>query len=205
MIDDAFETFGMAPRFDLKAAALEARHRELSRALHPDRFAGAPAVQRRRALNEAITVNQAHRHLKDPLQRAQLLAARVRRALNLPEQAEAPKPSPAFLMDVMELREQLADARHGRDWSRARTLGDSMGRRERELLGQLAQAFDAGVLAQVIASPDLPGEQPSGVNSEQARAVLAQAEALAGELRYVRRFLDEVAVMEDELDDVSSG
>ncbi len=41
---DPFATLGIEPRFDLDVRAVEARHRELSRTLHPDRYSGAPAA-----------------------------------------------------------------------------------------------------------------------------------------------------------------
>jgi len=47
---DPFETLGLAPKFDVDLKAAESRHRELSRALHPDRYVKAPAAERRMAL-----------------------------------------------------------------------------------------------------------------------------------------------------------
>ncbi len=70
MSADPFDTLGVEPRFDLDLAALERRHRDLSRALHPDRYAGAPAAERRLALGRAIDANEALRVLKDPIRRA---------------------------------------------------------------------------------------------------------------------------------------
>ena len=58
---DPFETLGVEPRFDLDLTALEKRHRELSGALHPDRYTGRPASERRMALDRAIKVNEAWR------------------------------------------------------------------------------------------------------------------------------------------------
>ena len=125
MSGDAFSTLGFEPRFAIARQELDARHRELSRALHPDRYANAPAGERRRALSEAINVNQAHRQLRDPVLRAELV---VKRALALGE-AEAAEPeasmapmAPEFLMQVMELRESLSEARQGEDLEAVRAL-----------------------------------------------------------------------------------
>ncbi len=67
---DPFATLGIDPAFNIDLAAVEQRHRDLSRALHPDKFSGAPAAERRLALNRAIEVNEAWRAVRDPIRRA---------------------------------------------------------------------------------------------------------------------------------------
>ena len=56
---DPFATLGIDRRFDVDLPALEKRHRELSRALHPDRFADAGASERKATLAKAVEVNEA--------------------------------------------------------------------------------------------------------------------------------------------------
>ena len=58
-MSDPFETLGVEARFDLDLRAVEQRHRDLSKALHPDRYTGAPAAERRMSLSRAIDVNEA--------------------------------------------------------------------------------------------------------------------------------------------------
>ena len=58
---DAFDVLGLPPAFDLDAALLEQRYRELQRALHPDRFVKAQASERRASLARAVSVNEAYR------------------------------------------------------------------------------------------------------------------------------------------------
>ena len=72
---DPFEALGVEPAFNLDLALLEQRHRDLSRALHPDRHASSGAAERRMALGRAIEVNEAFRKLKDPIRRAEALLA----------------------------------------------------------------------------------------------------------------------------------
>ena len=64
---DPFDTLGLEPRFELDLSALEARQRELSRALHPDRHAGAGAAGRRQALSRAIEDYRKKRAARDAL------------------------------------------------------------------------------------------------------------------------------------------
>src|SRR6185503_15334256 len=109
---DPFEILGMEPRFDLDLRALEQRHRDLSRALHPDRYAGAPSAERRLALSRAIEVNDAWRMLRDPIRRAEAILRRG--GVEIGETLE-PKPSPDLLMEMMESREALSDAARKKD------------------------------------------------------------------------------------------
>lgn len=172
---DPFETLGVEPRFDLDRAALELRHRELSKALHPDRYAGAPAAERRLSLSRAIDVNESFRALKDPIRRAEAL---LRRAGVPVGETSEPKPPPSLLMEMMEAREELAEAGRARDLGRVGKLGEAMRAREAAVLGRLASAF-----------------AEAGGDARRAAEILPAL----GELRYIRRFLDEVSAIEEEL------
>jgi molecular chaperone HscB len=168
---DPFAVLAIEPRFDLDLKAVEQRHRDLSRTLHPDRYAGAPAAERRLALGKAIEVNEAWRMLRDPVKRAEALLRRA--GVEIGETAE-PKASPELLMDMMEQREALGDAARRKDMGEITKLAEAMRGRESEILSRLGAALENGA--------------PS-----------ASAVQLLGELRYVRRFLDEVAAIEETL------
>ncbi len=99
---DPFTTLGLLPAFDLDVEAAEKRHRELSRALHPDRYAQSPPAERRAALGKAIEVNEAWRTLRDPIRRGEALLRRM--GLHVDEGQE-PRPDPALLMEMMEKKE----------------------------------------------------------------------------------------------------
>jgi molecular chaperone HscB len=170
---DPFDTLGIEPQFDIDLRAVESRHRELSRALHPDRYAKAPATERRMALSRAIEVNEAWRAMKDPIKRAETLLRR----LGVPSgEMMEPNPSTELLMEMMEAREELSDAARAKDLETVRKLGKNMQFREREALSALGQAFDR-----------------AGKDTEAARKLVHYL----GELRYLRRFLDEVSAIEE--------
>jgi molecular chaperone HscB len=173
---DPFETLGVPPRFQLDLDLLEQRHRALSKALHPDRYTGAPAAERRMSLAKAIDVNEAWRTLRDPIRRAEALLRRA--GVDVGEVGE-PKASPALLMEMMDAREELGEAARAKDAARVAKLGAAMRTREAAVLGALGRAFDDGL-----------GDPQK----------MAQALPALGELRYVRRFLDEVSAIEEELD-----
>lgn len=170
---DPFTLLGVDRRFDLDVFALEKTHRELSRALHPDKFAQAGASERRAALEKAASVNEAWRTLKDPIRRAEALFALA--GVPVGEDKE-PRPSGAFLMEVLEQREALAEARASKDLAAVEKLGRVMKERSRAAESKLADGF-AG-------KPD--------------RAALERLLPLLGELRFYRRFLDEVLAIEEE-------
>ena len=124
-------------------------------------------------LGRAIEVNEAFRKLRDPVGRAEVLLARLGRQVTEANAAPAP---PALLMEVMEQREALAEARQKRDLARVHTLMRSMQVREQRVVADMTKAF-------VQRPPDT-----------------ARIEALLGELRYHRRFIEEAAAVEDDLD-----
>lgn len=166
-----FATLGLEPAFNVDLAALERTHRELSRALHPDRYVGAPAGERLRALDRAVVVNQAFRVVRDPLSRAEALFALRGEPVG---EGHEPKPSQAFLMDVLEWREELGEAKDRRDAGRVAALRTIASEGMTRALDALTRAFEAG------------GDLHSHV-------------ALLGELRFYRRFAEELSAVEDDL------
>lgn len=177
---DPFDTLGLVPTFDLDVAAAERVVRELSRALHPDRHANAPPSARRAALGKSIEVNDAWRTLKDPVTRALALLRRL--GVDLEESKEPPA-DPAFLMDVITLRETLTEARRARSESDLARLTAEVETRQAAALKTLSAEFERLLGL---------GEPPSGGATLPLRRHV-------GELRYYRRFLEEAAAVADEL------
>src|SRR5262245_26389949 len=128
---DPFDILGIAPTFDVDLAALEKRYRDLSRVLHPDKYVGAPPAERRSALGKAAEVNEAWRLVRDPIKRAEALFRRS--GVELREGAE-PKADPEFLMEMMEQRETLSEARAKGDTRAAARLGDAIREREKSVM-----------------------------------------------------------------------
>ena len=132
------DLFGLPARFDVDVAALEARYRTLQSAIHPDRHVAAPETQRRLAEQWAGQVNEAYRVLKSPLERGRyLLSLRGIDAL-APTQTTLPA---EFLMQQMEWREELAEARRG-DPAALRRLEQALQREHRDLLSALSCQLD---------------------------------------------------------------
>jgi len=167
-----FEVLGVPALFALDEAELEKRHRDLSKTLHPDRYAGRPSSERREALNRAISVNEAFRRLRDPILRAEALLSELGREVS---ETNQPKPEPALLMQVMEEREALSLARRGGDRGRIESIAAQASGRAEDAAERMADAFS---------------EDPIPVE---------QVLKLLGELRYLRRLKEEAGAALDEL------
>ncbi len=104
---DDFQLFGLPARQAQDRAEIDRRWKELQAAAHPDRHAAAGAAAQRVAMQWAVRINEAHRRLKDPLQRAALLCELA----GAPIEAERNTAMPAdFLMQQMAWREALDEA-----------------------------------------------------------------------------------------------
>src|SRR5439155_13136426 len=60
---DHFQVLGVERRFAVDLGALERRYKEMTRVLHPDRFARADARARRASLARSVQLNEAWRTL----------------------------------------------------------------------------------------------------------------------------------------------
>jgi molecular chaperone HscB len=157
---DPFALLGLAPGFAVDLAALERAYYERAVQLHPDRMTGASAAERVAQLSRARALNDAYQLIKRPIARAEHLLARAGLAIGDRERLE-----PAFLMEILELREELAGVRAAGDQARVAALAAAMAARRAGALAALADHFAAGDLA------------------------AAKQQVIA--LRYLQRYLDE--------------
>lgn len=168
---DLFALLGVAPTFEVDLAELERAFFEKSKELHPDRFANAPANERVAALSKSRALNDAYQTLKKPVSRAEYLLARQGVVIADNERIP-PGLGAAFLMEILELREELAEARAaGKTDVVAANQADMIARRK-------------GVLAELVplfAANDLP--------AIKERLIV---------LRYLDRYLDECDAALDE-------
>lgn len=99
-----FDLFEMPRTFQVDAAELESRYKQLQAAWHPDRFTGADDSKRLQALQKTSLVNDAYVTLKSPLKRAAHLLAL--QGVDAEEHNQAHFGAD-FLYRQMILREQL--------------------------------------------------------------------------------------------------
>ncbi|WP_306607653.1 Fe-S protein assembly co-chaperone HscB [Azonexus sp.] len=109
---DFFALFELPRAFRLNLSELDSRYRDVQAQVHPDRFANGTDAERRLSMQWATRANEAYLTLKKPLERAKYLLELAGHDL----QAESNTAMPAdFLMEQMEWREAVMDARKGGD------------------------------------------------------------------------------------------
>lgn len=106
--DTDFQLFAVPATFAQDRAVLDARWKELHREAHPDRFAAQGAAAQRVAMQWSVRINEAYQRLKDPIRRASYICELNGAPLNAENNTAMPG---AFLMQQMEWREALDDAR----------------------------------------------------------------------------------------------
>jgi molecular chaperone HscB len=100
-VREAFETLGLSPAWSLPAQAVRDAQRRVAARWHPDRF--ADAAERDAAQRRVAKANEAAATLVDPLARGQAL---LELFAPVPRLNDA-RPQPAFLMQMMSLREAI--------------------------------------------------------------------------------------------------
>jgi molecular chaperone HscB len=179
---DYFRVLGVPRKYDLDMVELEQRYKEMTKIIHPDRFARADARARRASLEWSVQLNQAWRTLSQPVPRAEYLlllegievgeGAGSKRGDQVANRATQPVAT-ALLVEVMELREVLAEARGRGDNAKIAALTAGVQARHDKEMAGVAECFAAS-------PPNLP-------------AIAAHLVAA----RYYRRFLDEAQAHRD--------
>lgn len=103
-----FELFGLAPAFQLDLTQLEQSYRDIQAQVHPDKHAHLGDVERRLAMQWATHANEAYQTLRQPLTRARYLLHL--NGVGSDEESNTAM-SPAFLMEQMEWREAIGEAK----------------------------------------------------------------------------------------------
>lgn len=141
---NAFELLGLPAQFDLDPKTIEQAFHDRSKELHPDRYASAPAAERVAALSKSRALNDAYKTLKSPVGRAEYLLARAGVAIGDNERLD-----PTFLMEILELREELAEARVAKRTSEIEKLCGEMKAKRKKSVDALTPLFEANDLAAI--------------------------------------------------------
>src|SRR3954464_6597729 len=123
-----FELFNLPRRFAVDAGALDSAYRDVQGRVHPDKFVNATDAEKRVAMQWATRANEAYQTLKHPQKRAQYLCELNGVSLQVESNTSMPM---AFLMQQMEWREALGDARAAKDVGALETL-DNQVRQDRK-------------------------------------------------------------------------
>lgn len=170
MTEDAFDLLGVRAAFDLNRSEIDRAYLALAASMHPDLAAGNEEAGRQMA-----AVNRARAMLTNPESRADGLLGR----LGGPK-AEHEKSLPSgFLMEMMEVREQIEAAMQEVDRGRRRELGQrwivwAQDERDRAVR-EVGAMFEA-----------LPGDEPA--RGAALRAIRVRMNAW----RYVERLIEQL-------------
>jgi molecular chaperone HscB len=171
-----FELFGLPVGYIIDKAQLDERYRELQRVIHPDRFANAGDQQRRLSMQGTVRINEAYNTLKDPIERAHYLLSL--NGIQMDAQQETTHDS-EFLMEQLELREELEAARNKPDpYTVIADLMADINLRISNMVGQMAVQF----------------ETPTPEHLESAREILRK-------MRFMQKLRYDAESIEVELDE----
>ncbi len=136
-----FEVFGLVASYTIDMDDLAVRYRELQREIHPDRFADRGDREQRMAVQFAAYVNEGLDTLKSPVKRAEYLLQL--QGVEADPQNKTTNDG-AFLMQQMQLREELSEVRDQADPEAALdTLSDHTGELLQQLQGEFQSSFEA--------------------------------------------------------------
>jgi molecular chaperone HscB len=136
-----FAAFDLTPSFALDLKTLAARYRDLQAAVHPDRFVNATDAEKRVAMERTLQVNDAYVTLNDPVKRAMYLLSLV--GVDGMDSKDTSMPH-AFLIEQMQWRESIADAKIKEDVERLEEMGTELQSMLASLGDTFAAAYDGG-------------------------------------------------------------
>jgi molecular chaperone HscB len=163
---DHFSRLGLVRGFVIDREALEQAYLERAGQAHPDRVVGASSEVRRAAMEDSVAINAAYRVLRDPVARAEYLVALAGIDLDSNDRERgAPHPEQAFLIEMIERRDQLDSLEHAG--------AEPLASLREGVEAEIDECFDAALAA--LAADAIP----------QAALALVHR-------RYLQRFLDEI-------------
>ena len=136
-----FDLFNLPPAFAIDAGTLDAAFREVQGQVHPDRFVNATDAEKRVAMQWATRANEAYQTLKNPQKRAQYLCEL--HGVDLKTESNTAMPM-AFLIQQMEWRETLGDAKAARDLGGLEALDAEVGADRKARMVEIGLQLDAG-------------------------------------------------------------
>ena len=136
-----FDLFQLPPTFALDMNALDAAYRDVQGRVHPDRFINATDAEKRVAMQWATRANEAYQTLRSPQKRAQYLCQLNGVDLNTESNTAMPMD---FLMQQMEWREALGEARAARDSDALDALDEQVRQERKARLALVGTQLDAG-------------------------------------------------------------
>lgn len=169
---DLFAALNLPRRLAIDTAAMERAYHDLSRRIHPDRFAAAPAAARDASMRATALLTRAYRTLRDPVSRGRYWLELHGRKLGENNQ-RVPAELAAMVFETQERLEELRESRTPEKLAAARARRD-------EVVAALAAA--ALALARNFAAWDEDGEQ---ADERRREALFAELKATLSMIAYL--------------------
>jgi len=177
-----FELFGLPASWVRDAQALDRlaeTYRRLQQQIHPDRFVDSTDHEKRLSLQYSVFINEAYETLVNPVRQAAYLLEMNGRPLRTDESLGG-ELNGGFLMQQMELRESLEEIESGSESDLQKI------ERLEQLKADVRQDFNAVL-----------DEFGSAIESGS----LDTAQALAYQMQYTEKLLEEIDRVEEKLMD----
>lgn len=139
MSQNYFEFFRLEVKFDISLPELDKNFRKIQSESHPDRFVTATSADKLAAMQTATLANEAYQTLKQPALRAAYLLDL--QGITTISETNTAMPSD-FLMQQMEWREQLENAKQARDLNAIETLARELKAVAKQLQADFSIQFD---------------------------------------------------------------
>ena len=136
---DFFQLFDLPASCRLDNALLDQYYHALQEQVHPDKFSHLSEAERRVSMQWATRVNEAYQTLSNPAKRARYLLSL--HGVDIQEETNTAMPAD-FLMEQMEWREAIGEARQARDAAELDKLESRLQHEMRGLEAQLADEID---------------------------------------------------------------
>ncbi|MCT4701490.1 co-chaperone HscB [Enterobacteriaceae bacterium H20N1] len=136
---DYFTLFGLPVGFSVNTELLATRYQELQRQFHPDKYASRPQAEQLLAVSQSATINQAWQTLRHPLLRAEYILSL--NGFDLANEQHTVRDT-AFLMEQLDLREELDNIEQAKDADRLETFAKSVDAMVKTRSEQMVQQLD---------------------------------------------------------------
>ena len=135
-----FDFFRLNPQFAIDLTMLESNYRAIQSASHPDRFVTCTSAEKLQSMQTASLANEAYLTLKSPALRATYLLDL--QGINAISETNTKMPHD-FLMQQMEWREAMEDAKNAKNMGALENILAEMQLEAKILQAELADLFDA--------------------------------------------------------------
>lgn len=134
-----FALFNLPEQFTIDLNSLESNFRAIQSVSHPDRFVTCTSAEKLQSMQTATLANEAYLTLKSPANRAKYLLAQ--QGINAIDEKNTQMPAD-FLMQQMEWREAMEDAKAAKNMADLENLLAEMQSEAKTLQAELAKLFD---------------------------------------------------------------